>query len=321
MSSLIVTVVGGTGFLGRYVVQELARAGHTVQVIARHAEQATYLKMYGFPGQIVLQNGDVTKSGTLKEALKRSQAVVNLVGVLYERGKRQRFSTIHAQCPEQLAKIARECGIRKFVHVSALGVDQAVFSHYARTKATGEKAVMASLPSATILRPSVIFGPEDNFYNQFARMASISPALPLIGGGKTKFQPVYVGDVARAVVYALTHKEAEGQVYECVGPRVYTFREILEYIQQLKGTRRCLLPIPNAAAKVIGFFGEWLPKPPLTRDQVRLLRHDNISLGSLKGFKDMGMTPAAVESIVPTYLIRHEVSPIEGHKITTADDI
>jgi uncharacterized protein YbjT (DUF2867 family) len=304
MKPALVTVIGGTGFLGRYVVQELAQAGYAVQVISRRAHRAAHQQPLGYQTRVIYKRGDITQPRSIQEAIAGSFAVINLVGILFEKRK-QRFSAIHAQCPERLAQLAREAGVKRFIHLSALGVDKATHSLYARSKATGEKAVLSAFPEATILRPSVVFGAEDNFFNQFAQMATITPALPLIGGGNTRFQPVYVGDVAKAVVAALKKPETAGKIYELGGPEILSFREILEYILAQTERKNCLITLPLPIANMVGFAGEWLPRPPLTRDQVRLLKQDNVVSAEAEGFAALGITPTAIEQVVPAYLARY----------------
>ena len=300
VTNQLVTVIGGTGFVGRSIVNRLLRAGYDVQVLARHARDCKSL----FPstasaGRLLLKNADITQPKTLVGAFDDSFAVINLVGILYEKG-RQRFSTIHTQCAERIAKMAKEAGVSRFIHLSALGADQAKSSRYAESKATGETAILSAFPEAVILSPSVIFGPNDNFINQFNQMASFSPALPLIGGGNTKFQPVYVEDVSEAVVKSLKHDEVKGKTLQLGGPNIYSFKEILQLILSLTQRKRLLLPLPWFAAKLVGFFGELAPVPPLTRDQVRLLKYDN--LVSENGFAMLDITPQAMENIIPHYL-------------------
>lgn len=301
-----VTVLGGSGFLGKYVVRELARSGWRVLVVCRKPAAAAALKTTGDVGQVVAVRGNICDIASFESALAQSDAVVNLTGILFESGK-QKFTTIHAQAPEKLAQAAAALDIKQFIHVSALGVDKASGSKYARSKVLGEKAVLAAIPTATILRPSVIFGPEDNFINQFACMASCAPALPLIGGGKTRFQPVYVADVASAVGACLNRTDAQGQIYELGGPQIYTFKEILEMIMRLTGKHRKLVNVPFGMAGVVGTFGELLPRPPLTRDQVQLLKHDNVVSPNTKGFAALGISPASMDVIVPDYLERFKV--------------
>lgn len=299
----IVTVIGGTGFIGRYVVRLLAREGYAIQVVSRNPNQGASLKPSGDVGQIVPIVGDIRNVAALKEVLERSYAVINLTGILYEKG-RQNFTAIHAQGAEKLAQAAASLGVSRFIHISALGVDKATGSSYARTKAIGENAVQAAFPNASILRPSVIFGPEDNFFNQFAQMAEFSPVLPLIGGGRIRFQPIYVGDVAKAVLECLRRPEAQGQIYEIGGPQIFTFKEILEYILNVTGKKRRLVNISFGVATGMGTLAECLPTPPLTRDQVRLLKHDNVVSPNAKGLSALGISPTSIDMIVPQYLAR-----------------
>lgn len=301
MRDEIISVVGGSGFLGRYVVKRLAEAGFRVRVLCRQPKFAEDLKPSGNVGQIVPDHLDLAKPDMIRRKLEGSYGVVNLVGLLYESGS-QRFTRIHAQGAEKLAQEARHVGAEVFVQVSALGVDQAQHSTYARTKLEGERAVQAAFPQATILRPSVIYGAEDHFFNMFDRMASLSPALPAIGGGKTKFQPVWVDDVARAVLACILNQKTAGKIYELGGPQVYSFRELLRYLAEVTGKRRALMPIPFPVAKLMGSAAQLLPSPMLTYDQVRLLQRDNVCRGELPGFAELGIEPAALESIVPTYL-------------------
>lgn len=299
----VVTVLGGTGFVGRYVVQALARAGYTVNVISRYPELALRLKTAGHVGQIVLQKGDITRPESYKSKLEGSFAVVNLVGVLKSTG-RQNFQAIHANGVKSLAELADQAGIKRFVQVSALGADAGHPAHYARTKADGEEALRSAFPTATILRPSVIFGAEDNFYNQFACLSRIAPALPLIGGGHTKFQPVFVGDVADAVIASLALPSALGQTFELGGPRVYTFAEILTYINQQTNRKTRLISLPFWLAGLIAGLTGWLPAAPLTTDQVKLLKRDNIVEKGSKTFSQLGIKPVAVEAVIPDQLSR-----------------
>ena len=303
MEQQVVTIIGGTGFVGRYVVKVLANAGYTLRIISRNPNGAGYLKTAGSVGQIVLVGGNLAEPSSLLGKIEGSYAVINLAGILYEGGK-QRFAQVHAHGAEKLAQMACSAGVQRFVQMSALGVDKSKTSEYARTKLLGEKAVLTAFHNATILRPSVIFGPEDNFYNQFATMAALSPALPLIGGGITRFQPVYVGDVAAAFKAALVRPDVSGQVYELGGPSVYSFKDILEYVMAVTGNKRKLMSIPLGMASVMGMVGELLPKPPITRDQVQLLKSDNIVSAGAKSLSSLGIAPTAVEMVVPEYLGR-----------------
>jgi NADH dehydrogenase len=303
-SNKLVTLIGGTGFVGRYVVKLLAERGYRIRIVARHTEAALSLRTAGEVGQIAIVRGDLTQPDALGDKIQRSHAVVNLAGILFESG-RQNFSTLHAQGAEKLAQAAKAANVVKFIHLSALGVDRAVGSKYARTKAMGEKAVRAAFPEATMLRPSVIFGPEDQFFNKFAALAAFPGVLPVIGGGKTRFQPVYVNDVALAVLRAIELPAAAGRIYELGGPAIYSFREILEYIA--KTTRRSPLYVPLSFgfAGCIGRFACLLPNPPLTSDQVALLHHDNIVGDTPDTLAALGIAPTAVETVVPSYLARY----------------
>jgi NADH dehydrogenase len=295
--------VGGTGFIGKYVVKLLAERGFTIRVIARNPETALQLKTAGDPGQIVLMKGDLSKPESLQDKINGSWAVVNLVGILFE-NSRQNFAALHSVGAEKLAQMAKHAGVQRYVHMSSLGVDKAVKSKYARTKSMGEKTVRAAFPEATILRPSVVFGAEDNFYNNFANMATFSPALPLIGGGMTRFQPVYVMDVARAVLVALEAPEAIGETYELGGPATYSFKEVLGYICKTIGRKPALLTLPFGLMRFAATFTEFLPNPPLTRDQITMLEMDNVVSPGAKTFADLGIMPTAVEAVVPHYLKR-----------------
>ncbi len=301
MEQRVITIVGGTGFLGRYVVQRLARAGFRLRIISRNPDRARNLKTAGHVGQIALIAGDITNPDTYASSIPGSYAVINLVGIMCEHGK-QDFASVHSVGAEKLAIAAKAAGVKRFIQISSLGVEHELGSSYARSKFLGERAVVLAFPEATILRPSVMFGPEDNFFNKFAKMASISPALPVIGGGKTLFQPVYVDDVACAIETCLAKPETRGQTYELGGPQVYTMKQLIEYILLITGRSRKIVNLPFGIAACLGGVGEYLPSPPLTRDQVKLLRYNNTVNPDLKSFSQLGITPTAVELIVPEYL-------------------
>lgn len=303
MEQRVITLVGGTGFVGRYVVKLLAQAGYTVRVIARRPDAALALKTAGNVGQIVLTSGNIANAQTFAAQLQDSYAVINLAGILSESGK-QTFAHVHAQGAEKLARTAKAAGVKRFIHVSALGVDRAPTSHYARSKLHGEQAIRLAFPEATILRPSLIFGPEDQFFNRFACMAHCAPALPLFGGGKTRFQPVYVMDVAKAILAALVQDSTKGETYELGGPRVYTFRELMELTMSASHHQRRLVNIPMSIAAFTGSVLQHFPSPPLTRDQVELLKYDNIVIPEAKGLVDLGIEPTGLELVVPDYLAR-----------------
>lgn len=304
----IITVIGGTGFLGRYIVRELAEAGFRVRIICRNVNAGQWLRTLGNPGQIALSYGDLGRPETITPQLAGSYGVVNAVGILYESAK-QRFTSVHAHGAERVAQASRLQKVSAFVQISALGVDKASGSEYARTKLLGEKAVRASFPEAAIVRPSVMFGPEDNFFNQFARMAVFNPmgplTLPLIGGGRTRFQPVYVGDVAAAVRKCITDVTTRGKLYELGGPEVMSFKAIMDYVLKLTQRKRFLAPLPFPAARAFATLAEWLPKPPLTRDQVQLLKTDNVVSEHALTLKDLGIDAHALSLLVPDYLLRY----------------
>jgi NADH dehydrogenase len=304
----VVTVFGGSGFLGRYVVQELARAGCRIKVAVRRPDLALHLQPLGAVGQIALIQANVRDDKSVADALRGADAAVNLVGILEQSG-RQRFRAVHAEAAERVAKAARVAGVRALVHVSAIGASRVAKSVYARTKGEGEERVLAAFPEAVILRPSLIFGPEDNFFNRFGWISRIAPMMPLIGG-KTRMQPVYAGDVAQAVKAALGGRASEGDVYELGGPLTYTFRELLRKTCEWTGHPRPFFPIPAWIAKIPAFFVQILPGAPVTVDQIRLLQRDNIvsaeAARAQRTLEGLGITePRSVELIVPSYLQRY----------------
>jgi NADH dehydrogenase len=237
--------------------------------------------------------------------------VINLIGILYETG-RQQFAEIHGALAGRIAAAAQAEGVGRLVQVSAIGADPGSASAYARSKAEGERRVHEAFPGATILRPSIVVGPEDSFFNRFAALARILPALPLIGGGETRFQPVYVGDVAQAVVAALERDDAPGKTYELGGPRIYTFAELMRYMLKVLGRRRLLVSVPFGVATLQARFLELLPQPLLTRDQVELLRRDNVVSPGMSGLEALGITPTPIELIVPQYLARHRANAVRA---------
>ena len=302
----LITVFGGSGFLGRHVVRALAKRGSRIRVAVRRPDLTNYLQPLGRVGQIHAVQANLRYPASIAAAVRDSDVVINLVGILFERG-RQQFDTVQAMGAEAVALAAAAHGA-KLVHVSAIGADENSTSAYARAKAKGEKLVLAAVPGATILRPSIVFGPEDDFFNRFAALARFMPALPLIGGGTTRFQPVYVGDVADAVVKAAEGETQPGATYELGGPEVITFKEVMEFILATVERKRLLVPMPFWAARLQATLLQFMPKPLLTPDQVELLRTDNIV--SADAARDgltlsgLGIVPRAVETVVPTYLWR-----------------
>ena len=304
----VVTVFGGTGFLGRYVVWKLARLGYSIRIPTRDRNRVLALKTDGVVGQVVPLPTRLSNDASLTKAIEGSDYVINLIGVLFEK-RHQTFEKIHAEFPGHIARIAAQCGVKQIVHVSALGADSHSLSHYAKTKAEGENALKAAFPRAVIMRPSILFGTEDNFINQFARMARFSPILPLIGGGKTLFQPAYVGDVAEAIVKSLTDEKAAGQTYALGGPSRYSFEDILKFIMDRSGQKRFLFAIPFEVISVAAFFLEKFPLsmlgPLVTRDQIKTLKSHNIVQRGMAGFQDLGIQPTALEPVAEQYLARY----------------
>jgi uncharacterized protein YbjT (DUF2867 family) len=307
----LVTVFGGSGFLGRHVVRALARLGYRVRVAVRRPELAGFLQPLGRVGQIHAVQANLRYPASVEAAARDADVVINLVGILFERS-RQKFDAVQAFGAEAVALAAANFGAR-LIHVSAIGADESAPSHYARSKAMGEKLVRAAVPSAVILRPSILFGPEDDFFNKFAAIARLAPALPLIGGGHTRFQPVFAGDVASAVVAAIEGRAKDVGPYELGGPEVRTFKELMQLVLAITERKRLLLPIPFALAKLQASLLQLMPNPLLstpllTPDQVELLRGDNIVSDAARRegrtIETFGIAPVAMAAVVPSYLAR-----------------
>jgi len=298
-----VAILGGAGFIGRYLVKRLAERGDVLTVGGRRAASAKYLKLKGDVGQVGLVNIAIDDEALLPAFVANNDAVINLVGILHESGG-QRFDRVHHVGPARLARLAREAGVARFVHISAIGADPRSTSAYARTKAAGEEAVRDAFPTATILRPSVVFGPEDQFFNRLAALAMISPVVPVIGGGETRFQPVYVGNVADAVVRVIDDSTTAGRTYELGGPKIYSLRALTELLLADIHRRRYLLDLPFGLASLQARLMSLLPNPPLTPDQVEMLKRDNIVSSGALTLATLGITPTPVEAILPTYLDR-----------------
>lgn len=306
LSSRLVTVFGGSGFVGKQVVRALAQKGWRVRVAVRKPTYAYDLKPLGNVGQIQIVRCDVRKEAEVQAALNGASAVVNLVGILYQTPGAS-FDAVHRAASKAIAEAAAKLGIKEFVQMSALGADPKSSSKYASTKGKAEEAVRAAIPSAIIVRPSVIFGPQDGFFTGLAEQIKAFPFMPSIGGGKTKFQPVYVGDVARAIADTLGNRAFAGKTFEIVGPQTFTFNELVQYVGEEIQSPRALIWMPFAAASLIGVVGDissLLIKPLLTSDQVLLLQKDNVASGKLPGLRELGILPTAVESVVPSYLWR-----------------
>jgi NADH dehydrogenase len=302
----LVTVFGGSGFLGRHVVRALAKLGYRVRVAVRRPELAGFLQPQGRVGQIHAVQANVRHPASVEAAAREADVVINLVGILFERG-RQTFDAVQSTGAETVALAAASVGAR-MIQVSAIGADESAPSRYARSKALGEKLVLSAAPSAVILRPSVLFGPEDDFFNKFAAIARFSPALPLVGGGHTRFQPIFAGDVASAIVAAIEGHAKDGEIYEVGGPEVYSFKELMRFMLATVGRQRLLIPIPFALAKLQAGLLQLMPKPLLTPDQVELLRDDAVVSDEAKRegrtLEALGVEPLAMATVVPSYLWR-----------------
>lgn len=308
----VVTLFGGSGFIGSQAVRALARRGWRIRVAVRNPVLAIEIQPLGDPGQIQFMRCDITNPTDVAQAVRGANAVVNLVGVLHDAGGKRGFDAVHTEAAKTIAEAAKAAGVERLVQISAIGADAASPSAYGRTKAQAEAAVRAVYPDAVILRPSLVFGAGDSFLNRFAAMATMAPALPLIGGGETRFQPVYVGDVAEAIARGVTRADAAGRTYELGGPSLYTFREVLELVRRETGRDRMLVSVPFIVAKPLGsllqlsrFVGL---TPPLTRDQVLMLEKDNVVAADALGLSDLGIDhPAGMAAIAPSYLWRYRV--------------
>ena len=299
----VATVFGGSGFIGRYVVKRLAQQGYIVRVAVRDPEAALFLKPMGSVGQIVPLSASVLNEAAVHRAIEGADVVVNLVGLLTD-SRAESFQAVHTEGSERIARISAAAGVMRLIQMSAIGADPNSPSRYASTKGKAEQAVLPAFPAATILRPSVVFGMEDRFFNLFAGLARLSPIMPVISGG-TKMQPVYVGDVADAAMAALASSATEGKTYELGGPRVWTFREILAFIlKQTKRDRR-LIDIPMGIARMQACVMQFVPGKPLTPDQLIMLSKDNVVSPGALGLSDLGIVPRPVELVVPPYLARY----------------
>jgi NADH dehydrogenase len=302
----LVTIFGGSGFVGRHVVRALCKRFYRIRVAVRRPELAGHLQPLGRVGQIHAVQANVRYPASVEAAVRDADVVINLVGVLFARGA-QSFNAVHVAGADAIARAAVGQKAR-LIHMSAIGADAQSTSAYGRTKAAGEQAVLAASPAATIFRPSVQFGPEDDLFNRFAALARLSPVLPLIGGGTTRFQPVFVGDVATAVADAVDGQTRPGAIYELGGPEILTLKAVMEYVLAIVERKRLLVPLPFGLAKLQARVLQFLPKPPLTPDQVEMLRSDNVvsAEASRQGrtLEGLGIVPAAIESVVPSYLWR-----------------
>jgi uncharacterized protein YbjT (DUF2867 family) len=303
-----VTVFGGSGFLGRQIVRRLADDGAEVRVAVRHPERASFLTEAGTAGQIVPVHADVWDEASVGPAVDGAEAVVNTVGHYAERGQAS-FAAIHGQGARQVARASAMAGVRRLVHVSGLGADPASASPYVRARGIGERLVQEAFPEATILRPCVLFGPGDAFLNRLAGLARVLPVLPLFGTGETRLQPVYVRDVAEAVAHVLAAPVAKGQVYELGGPRVYTYKALVQLVLAQMERRRLLIPISYFVWELLAASVALLPNRPISRDQVILMKRDNVVGANALTFAELGISPTSVEEILPTYLGQRPADP------------
>ena len=299
----IIAIFGAGGFLGKHLMRELTKLDYRIKVATRNPYLKGYLKPLGSPGQIELFKTNIFNPKDVKNILENCDLVINLVGILYE-SKNQKFNEIHSEFPNMLSNLCNEIGIRNLVHVSALGIKEKHSSIYMQSKFKGEKNIQENFKPSVILRPSVVFGPEDKFFNTFASIAQFSPIIPLIGGGKTKFSPIYVGDVVKAIVKSLELNNSKPLIYELGGPENYSFKELMEILLKHIKKKRFLVNVPFELAKFNSYFLQILPNPLLTADQVEILKHDNIVMGSHPTLKDLGINGTNIESILPKYIYR-----------------
>jgi uncharacterized protein YbjT (DUF2867 family) len=295
-----VTIVGGAGFVGRDIVRRLAARGAVIAVASPRAVRAGFLRPMGDVGQIATIDVDILEEAPLAQLIEGADIVICAAGTMAGSG----FDRVHHRGPALLARLAAHAGVRRFVHISAIGADARSPAAYAQSKAAGETAVLEAFPGATIFRPSLVFGPDDHLFNRFAAMARMAPALPLIGGGETRFQPVFVGDVAQAILAALDRPPTAAKVFELGGPEILTFRQLMALLLREIRRPRLLLPVPTSVAAIAAYVGEFLPDPPLTRDQVKLLQIDNVVGPGMPGLEALGIVPTALELVLPTYLDR-----------------
>ena len=306
-SDKLVTLIGGSGFIGRHVVRSLAKRGYRIRVACRRPDLAGHVVPLGVPGQIVPVQANVRYPASVAAACDGAYAVVNLTGLLFNGGA-QTFDAVHVFGADAVAKAAKAAKAQVLVHLSAIGAYVQSSSAYGKTKAEGEAKAKAAFAGVSIVRPSVVYGPEDGFFNRFAAMARYSPALPLIGGA-TKMQPVFVGDVAEAVATLIDRGVADGKTYELGGPEVKSFKELLNYVLEVTMRKRFLLPLPFPVASLMGTVAGILPKPALTSDQVELLKHDNVvsteAVAEGRTLKGLGIAARSIEGVVPSYLYRY----------------
>lgn len=310
MKRQVITIFGGSGFIGRYVVQKLVKSGAQLRIAVRNPDAAKFLKPCGQVGQVLPIRVDTRNKKSVRAAIDDSDVVINLIGILAETGK-QTFQSVHVDTANYIAQVAKEQGVSQFIHISALNAAPKSHSKYAASKGLAEKKIKTQFPNATILRPSVVFGPEDHFLNLFAELARYSPVLPLIGGGRTKLQPVYVSDVAETI-YQLILLDCQsrpnpysGKIIELVGPKIYSWKQIWQFVLKETDRKRLLLPLPYVCARAVGSILQFLPNPIITPDQVKLIAQDNIATGKHSTLSDLDIAPTSMEALAPSYLRRY----------------
>ena len=299
----VACIFGASGFIGRHLIRRLTKKDFRIIAVTRSPYLHGHLKPLGNPGQIDLEKVNLFDEEKLRILVKSSDVVINLVGILYETNK-QKFEDIHAKFPDLLSKLCSELNVKKLVHISALGINETVSSKYMQSKLKGEKNIINNFNRSVILRPSVIFGPEDKFFNQFASIAEFFPVLPLIGGGLTYFQPIYVGDIAKSIMAVLEKEEINNNIFELGGPQIFTFKELMKILLNEINKKRFLVPIPFLFAKFQAKILQLLPKPLLTTDQVEMLKYDNIVTNKYPTLKDLKINPKTIESVLPDYIWR-----------------
>ena len=299
----IIAIFGAGGFIGKHLIRKLTQLDYRVKIGTSNPYLKGYLKPLGNPGQVELFKTNIFNLEQVKQVLKNCDYVINLVGILYETRK-QKFNQIHADFPYLLSNLCNEFKIKNLIHISALGIKKKHASKYMQSKLDGEENIQNTFKASVILRPSIVFGPEDKFFNTFASLAQFSPMLPLIGGGKTKFSPVYVGDIAKAIIEVLKINNSEPKIYELGGPENYTFKQLMEVLLKEIKKKRFLIPIPFSVAKFQSYFLQMMPNPLLTSDQVELLKYNNIVSGEYPTLKELGISGKSIESILPKYIYR-----------------
>ncbi|MCR9215032.1 MAG: complex I NDUFA9 subunit family protein [Proteobacteria bacterium] len=304
MSDQLITIIGGTGFIGRHLVSRLATSGYRIRLATRDPESATQLMTQGNVGQIVGLKTNVRNQQSVERAVADADIVINLVGILYERGA-QKFGAIHVDAAERIAAASKAAGVSQLIHMSALGADKQHEALYARSKAAGEELASKEFPGATILRPSVVFGINDDFFNRFAQILTLAPVFPLADGGSSKMQPIWVEDLTEAILRIIENPAQQGKTWELTGPDVFTFKELMEKTLEFTNRKCLLVPVPSAVMSVMAVFMNLVPgRPQLTPDQVKLLKTDNVASGSFPGLSDLGITAGTIDGIVPEYLRR-----------------